>query len=48
MRRWITRSRSGTKGLGEVSGRLAEIEQHPALRVPPAQFGEAVARGRER
>jgi hypothetical protein len=33
-----------TKGLVEVSGRLAEIEQHPALRVPPAQFGEAVAR----
>jgi hypothetical protein len=33
-----------TKGLAEVSGRLAEIEQHPALRVPPAQFGEAVAR----
>jgi hypothetical protein len=28
----------------EVSGRLAEIEQHPAVRVPPAQFGEAVAR----
>jgi Family of unknown function (DUF6118) len=33
-----------TKGLAEISGRLAEIEQHPALRVPPAQFGEAVAR----
>jgi Family of unknown function (DUF6118) len=33
-----------TKGLAEVSGRLAEIEQHPALRMPPAQFGEAVAR----
>lgn len=33
-----------SKGLLEVSGRLAEIEQHPALRVSPAQFGEAVAR----
>lgn len=33
-----------TKGLEEVSARLAEIEQHPALRMPPAQFGEAVAR----
>jgi len=33
-----------TKGLEEVSGRLAEIEQHPALRMRPAQFGEAVAR----
>lgn len=33
-----------SKGLLEVSGRLAEIEQHPALKVSPAQFGEAVAR----
>ena len=32
------------KGLTEVSGRLAQIEQHPALRVTPANFGEAVAR----
>jgi hypothetical protein len=33
-----------TKGLEEVSARLTEIERHPALRMPPAQFGEAVAR----
>ena len=33
-----------SKGLLEVSGRLAQIEQHPALRVAPAQFGEAVSR----
>ena len=32
------------KGLTEVSGRLAQIEQHPALRVTPANFGEALAR----
>ncbi len=32
------------KGLTEVSVRLAAIEQHPALRVTPANFGEAVAR----
>ncbi len=32
------------KGLTEVSDRLAQIEQHPALRVTPANFGEAVAR----
>jgi hypothetical protein len=33
-----------SKGLLEVSGRLADIERHPALKVPPARFGEAVAR----
>jgi hypothetical protein len=33
-----------SKGLLEVSGRLAEIERHPALKVPPAQFGEAITR----
>jgi hypothetical protein len=33
-----------SKGLAEVSGRLAAIEQHPAIRVTPANFGEAVAR----
>ncbi len=33
-----------SKGLFDVSDRLAEIEQHPALRVTPANFGEAIAR----
>jgi hypothetical protein len=30
--------------LGSIRERLDQIERHPALRVPPAQFGEAVAR----
>jgi hypothetical protein len=30
--------------LGSIRERLEQIERHPALRVSPAQFGEAVAR----
>ena len=30
--------------LGSIRERLEQIEHHPALRVPPAQFCEAVAR----
>jgi hypothetical protein len=32
------------RDLGSIRERLDQIERHPALRVPPAQFGEAVAR----
>lgn len=33
-----------SKGLLEMSNRLAQIEQHPALRETPANFEEAVTR----
>lgn len=34
-----------TKGLAQVSGRLAQIEQHPALKMTPANHQQAILQG---